>query len=144
MSTMDSPSPSCRHPSRAVAVLAVLAVATGCATFGGGSEDEDAPPPPNFRDDPVQVQIQNNNWNTMHVYVVAGGQISSLGQVSSMDTGDFTVPAGMMGGRKEIRLFADPIGSRDSFYSDPILVEPGDHVEWTLQQPLVHSSVMVR
>lgn len=131
--------PGSRSPLTA-AVLTVAVLAAGCLSGRGGDEVSR----PGFDDYPVRVQVENQNWSTVHVYVVAGGQIQSLGQLSSQNTETWEVPAGMLGGRKDIRLMADPIGSRESFLSDPILIEPGDLVEWTLTQPLAHSSVMVR
>ncbi len=119
----------------------LLAVAVGACSTTRGGEGEDGSD--GARDRPVYVEIENQSWNTVHVYVLAGGQYQSLGQISSQNSSRYEVPRGMMGGRKEIRLAADPIGSREGFISDRILVEPGDVVSWTLTQPLAHSRVFV-
>lgn len=120
--------------------LLLLAAASGaCATSGGGESGGSG----SFNDRPVHVEVENQSWNAVHVYVLAGGQYQSLGQISSQNTDRFEVPRGLLGGRKEIRLAADPIGSREGFISDRILVEPGDVVSWTLTQPLAHSRVFV-
>lgn len=124
----------------AVLSLLLLAVPAACSTTRGGGEDGESP---NFRDNPVNVEVENQSWNAVHVYVLAGGQYQSLGQISSQNTQRFEVPRGMLGQRKEIRLAADPIGSREGFISDRIFVEPGDVVSWTLTQPLAHSRVFV-
>lgn len=119
--------------------IILLAATAACATGGGdgngGSEDA--------RDRPVTVEVENQSWNTVHVYVLAGGQYQSLGQLSSQNTERYGIPRGMLGQRKEIRLAADPIGSRGAFISDRIFVEPGDAVSWTLTEPLAHSRVFV-
>jgi hypothetical protein len=140
MRTHDASSGRERVGSRtrlAALSLLLLAAASGaCATTGGGGSG-------NFDDRPVHVEVENQSWNAVHVYVLAGGQYQSLGQISSQNTDRFEVPRGLLGGRKEIRLAADPIGSREGFISDRILVEPGDVVSWTLTQPLAHSRVFV-
>lgn len=142
MRTRDASSGRKRVGSRArLAAFSalLLAVASGaCATAGGGGDGDE-----NFNDRPVHVEVENQSWNAVHVYVLAGGQYRSLGQISSQNSARFEVPRGLLGGRKEIRLAADPIGSRDGFISDRILVEPGDVVSWTLTQPLAHSRVFV-
>lgn len=125
----------------ALSLLALAVVAGACAsTRGGDGEGDDSR---SFADRPVSVEVENQSWNTVHVYVLARGQFQSLGQISSQNTGRYEVPRNMLGGRKEIRLAADPIGSREGFISDRILVEPGDVVSWTLTQPLAHSRVFV-
>lgn len=120
-------------------LVLVLALTAACSTARGGQDGGSSP----FSDHPVRVEVENRNWSTMHVYVLAGGQFASLGQISSQNTREYEVPASVMGNRKEIRLAADPIGSREAFISDRILVEPGDVVSWTLNQPLIHSHVFV-
>lgn len=143
MSSVDPPlralTPS-RTRSAAAALLALAVATAGCWSSRAGDDAGSS----RFEDRPVTVQVENQNWNTVHVYVVAGGQFQSLGQISSQSTATYEVTAGMLGSRKEIRLMADPVGSRESFLTDPILIEPGDLVEWTLAQPLVHSRIMVR
>lgn len=132
------------RPGRFVgaALTAVLAFAYGCASFGGGSDEQ--PPRKDYRNNPVTVRVQNLNWQTVHVYAVAGGQSSSLGIVSSQSDETFEVPATILGSREFLRLAADPVGSRGGFLSEEILIRPGDRIEWTVKQPLVHSSVMVK
>ena len=142
MSSPDAPrrAPLRTRTAASVALLALAAVAVGCWSSRAGDDAGSS----RFADDPVTVRVENQNWNTVHVYVVAGGQFQSLGQISSQSSASYEVSATLLGGRKEIRLMADPVGSRESFLTDPILIEPGDLVEWTLTQPLVHSGIMVR
>lgn len=127
----------------AILVAAVLA-ASACGAFSrqpgsAGPVDMD-----DQRDEEISVSVRNNAWSAIHVYAVMGGQWESLGVVSSQSSSDFELSRSMMGGRGEIRLVADPIGSNEGYFSDPILIEPGDRVEWTLQNNLSLSSVFVR
>lgn len=134
---------SARSPiTRAVLLLVLVGATAACGALSRGPED--GPPRSTFDSDPVTVSVENLSWSTMHVYVAAGGQWESLGQVGSQVTETYEVPSGILGSVKEIRLAADPVGRVEAYFSDPILVEPGDRVEWTLQNNLALSSVMVR
>lgn len=126
----------------AATLAALLVAATACGALSRGPDDR--PPRATYDDSPVMIEVENRAWSTMHVYVIAGGQWESLGQVTSQTTEVYELPASMMGVRDEIRLAADPIGSTRAFFSDPVLVRPGDRVAWTLQNNLAMSSVMVR
>lgn len=132
------------RPSLAIVLLAAALAATACGAFGrqpGGAApvmDEEERP------ETLAVSVRNDAWSTIHVYVVAGGQWESLGVVASQTTEDYVVTRSMLGSRREIRLVADPVGSTQGYFSDPILVEPGDRVEWTLRENLSLSSVFVR
>lgn len=137
--------PAGRFPraARALAPVILLAlVGVACASARGGDEGSSSASSP-YHERPVTVSVENQSWNTIHVYVLAGGQSRSLGQLSSQNTATYEVPPSIMGSREEIRLVADPIGSREGFISDRILVRPGDSVSWTLAQPLIHSHIMV-
>lgn len=145
---MQMPGPSSdRRPGRPrglVPVLLVLLLAAGaCVSGRGGQEERQSGGSSAFADRPLRVRVENQNWNTIHVYILAGGQSRSLGQLSSQNTEEYEVPSQIMGSRREIRLVADPIGSREGFVTDRILVNPGDRVRWTLAQPLVHSHILV-
>lgn len=137
--------PARRRPGASLRVLAlagVLAgvVAAGCATGGAGAGRDEA----DRRDAPVTLFVKNYNWSTVHVYVIALGETISMGQLTSMDTATYMLPRSVLGGARQIRLLADPIGSRTAFMSEPVLIEAGDRVEWTIQNQLSQSSVMVR
>ena len=131
-------------PSLAALLTAVVVATSACGGFG--RQPGSANPVMEREEEPqeISVQVRNNAWAAIHVYAIMGAQWESLGVVSSQNTADYTIPRGMIGGRGEIRLVADPIGSTEGYFSDPILVEPGDRVEWTLQNNLALSSVMVR
>lgn len=144
MSRPEANRRSAALPWTAAGLLAVVLAASACGTFG---RQPGAPDPvSDGGEEPreLTVHVKNNSWSAIHVYVVASGQWESLGVVASQNTADYAVSRSRLGGRGEIRLVADPIGSTQGYFSDPILVEPGDRVEWTLQNNLSLSSVFVR
>ena len=128
--------------ARGMLLVAAIALAASCSAFQRGPEN--GPARATYDSDPVMVRVENRAWSTMHVYVVAGGQWESLGQVSSQGSDTYQIRSGLLGTNQEIRLAADPVGRVEAYFSDPILVQPGDEVEWTLQNNLALSNVMVR
>ena len=135
-----------RSDSSALARGALLAAAVtlvaSCSAFQRGPEN--GPPAVTYDSDPVTVRVENYAWATMHVYAVVGTQWESLGQVSSQGTDTYEIPSSLLGTSQQVRLAADPVGRVEAYFSDPIFLEPGDEVEWTLQNNLALSSVMVR
>lgn len=121
------------------AVVLLVALASGCAAVRGGDDEQQAP-----RETDVTVEVVNQNWQDMHVYVLASGQRRSLGMVTSQNSEVFELPRSALAADRDIVFIADPIGSVVAFVSDPVLVQPGDQVRWTIQNRLRHSSVFVR
>lgn len=121
------------------AVVLLVALASGCAAVRGGDDEQQA-----SRETDVTVEVVNQNWQDMHVYVLASGQRRSLGMVTSQNSELFELPRSALAADRDIVFIADPIGSVVAFVSDPVLVQPGDQVRWTIQNRLRHSSVFVR
>ena len=138
--------PAFRPPSasrlRRLAPAALILLLSACAVFGGQSGEEDSPAAE--RDEIIRVQATNLAWASIHVYAISGGSWQSLGILASQDDETWDLSVSLVGNRREIRLVADPVGSSDAFISEPVLVEPGDLVMWTIQNNLALSSVSVR
>ncbi len=125
---------------RRLAAAALVLALTGCGLFSRQPEE----PSPGATDGPqITVQVRNLAWKNVHVYVIAGANWRSMGVLSSQGEETYRLPRDLMGARQEIRLAADPVGSRHAFISDPVQVEPGDRVTWTIQDNLALSSVFV-
>lgn len=126
--------------ARRLAVAALAVAIAGCGLFSR----QPGEPSADGSDRPaVTVEVRNLAWENIHVYAIAGANWSSLGVLSSQDDGTYELSRNLLGSREEIRLAADPVGSRHAFISDPIMVEPGDRVRWTIQDNLSLSSVFV-
>lgn len=121
-----------------VALLGLAGVGCASSRAGAGSAGEPSPDP-----DTAVLEVHNRNWQDMHIYVLAGGQRWSLGMVTSQSERTFDVPDGVFGSAGDIIFLADPVGSVIALHSDPVLLEPGDRVQWTLQNRLSHSSLFV-
>ena len=78
------------------------------------------------------VQIDNQNFNDMNIYLLDEGNRVFLGAVNGLSTGTLAIPraAGSSGSR--VRLLADPIGSSIPITTPSLNVGPGQTVYWTI------------
>jgi hypothetical protein len=125
-----------RETGRTLLALAALVGASGCAGLGG-------PVSEGTRTDAVVVVVQNNHWSDVTVYRVQGSERIRLGMVPSMSTREMTLGRGLHPGR-QLRLEADPVGSRRVQRSGPVLVHPDSEIHWVLENQLTLSSLTVR
>lgn len=105
--------------------LSLVVLATACSTRSG---DTGAAEP---RPADVEIVVENNLWQDVTIYALRRGSRVRLGTVISMNTGRFTLPVGVAGAH-ELILIADPVGSRETFRSEPVMVDAGDIIEWDL------------
>ncbi len=66
-----------------------------------------------------------------------------MGTVGSFTSRVFTLPPAFLLQSGELRLVADPIGPRGVYVSEPILVNPGDVVEWRVLNNLRLSNIFI-
>ena len=122
------------------AVAGVLAL-SGCSSAARKKQDDEwgnNDKPVIQRDIPVHVQ--NHNWADIVIYAVRNSTRTRLGQVTSMSTVSFVIPAGFMGTGSDIRLLADPIGSSATFITDALLLSPGVEIDFYIENHLPASS----
>jgi hypothetical protein len=103
--------------------LVLLAVACGRAPKTG---DDPAPRAE------TAVQVQNQNYLDMNVYVVRGGQRVRLGTVTGLSTQIFMLRPDMIGPASDVQFEIHPIGGRRNTRSETISVQPGDVIELTI------------
>lgn len=124
------------------ALLASTAVG-GCAS--GMASDEGAmygvAPAASER---TALVIENNNWQDMVVYLLKDGMRHRLGNVQSLASGRFRLTPSMIGGSGSLRIVADPIGSTRAWVSEPIHIQPGDVVQFKLENNISLSSYLIR
>jgi hypothetical protein len=127
-----------RSVATRLAAVAVALSTVACATggpgrAGGGLRGEES----------AQVEVKNNNWANIAVYLVRSGMRTRLGMVTSMKTEIFRIPRALLGGTEDVRLVADPIGSSEVYTTPAVQVWPGQTVALTLENHLAISSVAV-
>ncbi len=106
--------------------LSLLLLAAGaCAGMGGGTVNAD----PN---QPTVVQVDNQGFSDMTVYVVRNSQRARLGIATGNSKTNFSLPPSVAGGLASLRFIADPIGGRRNSVSQEITIAPGDTVVLTI------------
>ena len=85
------------------------------------------------------ARVSNESWYTISVYVVDSGRRQRLGSVSSYESSSFEIPEDMVILSGQIQMLADPVGSTTIYRSSPVLVGPGQVVNWTVQNNPNHT-----
>jgi hypothetical protein len=131
----------------AVAASLTLGACASGSTATGAARLPDGPSAGRSAAAPVQpttLKVSNYNWMDVVVYAVQGNSRVRLGQVTSMSSANFRIPARMVANAVErVRLMVDPIGSIEGWQTDAISVHPGERVEFNVQNSLAFSSVLV-
>lgn len=123
-----------RH-ARWAALFLVLLVATSC----GGKNATDPTEPAR-----VTLSVTNDNWSDINVFVVRNGARFRLGTVTTAMERQFVLPRQVTIGSVNVRLVADPIGSRRTYTSPPLMVTPGEHVVWRVANQLSLSTLTIQ
>lgn len=101
--------------------LGVASIAAGCRTGGARHSSEDA----NLV---TTIEVDNQGFNDMTVYVINGGARTRLGIAPGNRKTTLTIPAYLVGVTTFMRFFADPIGGNRTPVTEEIDVSPGDQL----------------
>ena len=108
-----------------IAFALFFATVTACNTFARGSATTD-------QNQPTVVEVDNQGFQDMDVYVVRSGQRLRLGLATGIHKTNFTIPPSVVNGLTTLHFIADPIGGRRASVSQEISVAPGDTVVMTI------------
>jgi len=106
-------------------LLALALLTAGCAHHSASS----ATPEPEQK---TTVQVRNQNFSDMNVFVLGAGQRVRLGFVTGLSTQTFTLPADIVRISPQIQFEIHPIGANRNPISETITVIPGDQVTLTI------------
>ena len=109
---------------RRFALFALLLVVSSCASARSGIDSSSDP----YGD--TTVEVENQAWVDVVVYVERPGERVRLGDVSSQAKRRFRLPSGITFG--SIRFYIDPVGSRHGGRTYDISVTPGDQLRLTI------------
>jgi len=126
-----------RHARPIFSVVLILIMAA-CST----RDSDTIAMPAEFSE--ARVEVRNNNWSSMRVYVMRGTTRFRLGTVTSMNTEVFRLPRSFAGASGDIRLIADPIGSRETHITQSVNLGPGRLLSFQIENHLAISTVSVR
>jgi hypothetical protein len=123
-------------------VLAFIGMTTtwGC---GGGSRTLDlgsvAPAP-----GAITLTVRNDNFQDVNVYAIQDGGFSDhVGMVTGLGTAAFTLSPDLYA-TGTVRLVATPIGARGVARSGPLLVTPGNTIDFEIAADMRFSTASVR
>jgi len=74
------------------------------------------------------VEVRNDAFLNMNIYLVRGSARYKLGDVSGNSTRMFEVPRNFVNPGLPVRFQADPIGSNRAAFSQEITLYPGDRL----------------
>lgn len=122
--------------SRTSFTAAVLLLAAGCARSPAPST---GPSPVASADSTsggasraIAVQVNNENFNDMDVYLLHDGARWLVGQVGGLTKATLTVPASLAPADERVRLRAQAIGGGGGTTTPLLIVPPGQQVYWTI------------
>ena len=125
------------HSLVARTALVFALIGPGCAT--GHSAAEQASPAP---DEAVALDVTNDTWQDMDVYVLASTVRVRIGGVTSQTTAHLEIPADLLA-YGSVQLRADPIGGGTPYVTDPISIRGGQRITLTVEHQLGLSSWVV-
>jgi len=122
--------------SRSPLTAFLLLLAAGCARShtpatspspapAGGADSAQA-----SRD--IPVQIDNQNFSEMSVYLMNNGAKWLVGSVGGMTKSTLTVPASVSPADHRVRLRAEPVGGGGAITTPTLVVPAGEQVYWTI------------
>ena len=89
----------------------------------------------------VTLEVTSANWMDARVYLVRDGLVTRLGLVGGPGKATFTLPKVATTPGESLQLWVEPIGTRESYLSQPFTVDPGDVVRLQIENSLSLSSV---
>jgi hypothetical protein len=91
----------------------------------------------------IPVEVENNHWATVVVYVVVNGQGIRIGEVNTGATTVLRTPVGVDPSVVDFRIRVDPIGEREIFESRSLSVHGGSRVLLTVENDIRNSRIRV-
>jgi hypothetical protein len=79
-----------------------------------------------------KVIVRNDNWLDVVIYAVHGSSRIRVGTVGGSSTTTFRLTGEAANGATPLQILADPIGSRSTYVTDPVTLNPGQHLELQL------------
>ncbi len=117
-------------------MLAAVVLFSGCFLRSKPGEE------PPYRPDPIPVQVRNENYLDVNVFVVVNGLSRRLGTVNGNTTQKFNVPWNFANGQP-ITITATPIGGSGSASSGALQVGMGQMIDFRVASLLRQSTASV-
>ena len=123
---------------RTVALSLLMALAV-LACRKRDAETRPAPDP----NTPVPVQIENHFMGDVTIYLVRGSLRQRLGMVTALSSAEYSFPWRWLSQSGTSRLMAYPVAGARAQLSEPLILQAGQWIKWTLEANLDRSSMAV-
>ena len=94
-------------------------------------------------DDDLVLEVSNNNWSDVIIYMVHDGTRTRFTSVTAAHSVSFAIPPRYVSSNGNIQIVAHRIGGKDEYVSPVVSVRLGHTVALTLESNLVRSTVGV-
>ncbi len=118
-------------------MLAFLALTAGCGA--SRAPIAQAPAPKTAADSgsalkrrSIPVQIDNQNYSDMDIYVINSGQRLLIGQAIGLNRTTLFIPSSATRADGQVRLLADPLGASPRVATPLLVVSPGQAIFWNI------------
>ena len=89
------------------------------------------------------LSVINHHWLDVTIYVVHNGERTRVGTVTASSNERFILSGRLLGATREVYLSGHAVGSAELVRTEVLVVQAGQYIEWTLENPLRRSSVAV-
>lgn len=121
-----------------VGLIGLVALSAGCSA-GRSSPGSPTPKPGTAPVEAAEsgpsktrVQIDNQNFSDMDVYLIDRGTRVFLGSAAGLSKTTLLIPAASVRSTWEVRLLAEPIGGSAPIRTPALMVAPNQNVYWTI------------
>ena len=91
-----------------------------------------------------KVTVRNDNWLDVVIYAVHGNSRFRVGTVGGSSTQTFRLVGEVANGTTPLQLLADPIGSSNTYMTDPVTLNPGQRLELQVGSTISISTFAIR
>lgn len=127
---------------RRLAILVILGILLPAVSCIPWRDRED--PWPRDRPRTVSLEVRNQHFNEVVVYLMPDGVRQRLGTVTGVSTQMFDLPTPVAERPGGLRFMVSPIGSRETYRTETIVPSPGDIIVLTATSRLRMSHWHIR
>jgi len=125
------------YPMARPTALAAVLLAAACAHH----HDAGAVAQPSIEPVEVILAVTNHQFLDVTVFVEHDGLRTRVGTITAASAEDFKIPWRVFGQNHTFRLFAEVVGNSSTLRTETLTIQPGQIIEWTLENDLQRSSV---
>jgi hypothetical protein len=96
-----------------------------------------------YMGDDLTLEVANNNWSDVIIYLVHDGRRNRFTQVTAARSTSIAIPARYVSSNGSVQIVAHRIGGNDAYVSPVVSVRMGHTVALTLESSLARSTVGV-